>query len=346
MGCSASLPCVYISQLFCPTKTEPNNIPLSNEGAASVCESPEGNEQRFPNFMNNPPELVVDIGTGIRRDATENQSLIFIFGGPGSLKGLLTQELATVFDFTTINIEEIIFNYLPNKVANTISTTIEIQQLLKRDKAIISLEWILSIITTKISTSKNQRFLIDMVPELTSILKSDAYNNADVEELLRQFERRYSVLFVLNLKIENEKSLLEGKKSTKRSDDIDGKELSAELNAFLKNVDEADKGLLEKRIEAFHRSSKPFVDYFRKTRRVIDIDLKVPNNPDVIPKVRQLITNFGLAHNVDQQPRVLLFFRDESQYMKIDIDYYRLIKIRLSDVCQDKDAPLVCFQNI
>ena len=52
-------------------------------------------------------------------------------GGPGSQKGVLTQELAHEFEFTLINIEDIVFSYLPNKVANTVSSIVEIQELLK-----------------------------------------------------------------------------------------------------------------------------------------------------------------------------------------------------------------------
>lgn len=63
---------------------------------------------------------------------------------------MLTQELAQEFDFVTIGIgkknfgisifhpppslpptEELIFNYLPNKVANTVQNTVEMQELLK-----------------------------------------------------------------------------------------------------------------------------------------------------------------------------------------------------------------------
>ena len=62
------------------------------------------------------------------------------------MKGILTQELAQEFDFVTIGIgwtylilnllkiaEELIFAYLPHKVANTVQNTTEMQDLLKVD---------------------------------------------------------------------------------------------------------------------------------------------------------------------------------------------------------------------
>ncbi len=57
--------------------------------------------------------------------------LIYCSGGPGSQKGLLIEELVHEFHFTSINVEDIVFNYLPNKVANTVENIVEIQDLLK-----------------------------------------------------------------------------------------------------------------------------------------------------------------------------------------------------------------------
>uniref|UniRef100_A0A0N4ZAT0 Adenylate kinase n=1 Tax=Parastrongyloides trichosuri TaxID=131310 RepID=A0A0N4ZAT0_PARTI len=341
MGCSVSLPCSceIITSKFRKKPVDNKKIGVTNP-AVEDSETDSIDSDRYRECLTTPPEVKVEIGSGIRRDATKHQSIIFIFGGPGSLKGLLTQELGTEFEFTTINIEDIVFNYLPSKVANTVKSIVEIQQLLKRDKGIITLDWILSMISTKLATSTSQRFLIDMVPELSIILKTDAFKEADIEKSLQNFERRHSVLFVLNIQIENEKVLLDGKKTSKKSDEIDGKELSPELSAFLKGVDEADKGLLEKRIEAFHKNSKPFLEYFRKTKRVVDVDINIPYNPKIIPKIRNIISDFGLANNTDQTARVVLFMRDENQFMGLDLDYYKLVKIRLSEICSDRNGPL------
>lgn len=52
-------------------------------------------------------------------------------GGPGSQKGVLIEELVKEFDFMSVNVEDIVFNYLPNKLANTVENSVEIQELLK-----------------------------------------------------------------------------------------------------------------------------------------------------------------------------------------------------------------------
>jgi hypothetical protein len=56
---------------------------------------------------------------------------IHFSGGPGSLKGNLTQELAHDYNFITLNVEEIVFSYLPVKLAHTVSNTVEVQDAIK-----------------------------------------------------------------------------------------------------------------------------------------------------------------------------------------------------------------------
>ncbi len=57
--------------------------------------------------------------------------ILLFSGGPGSLKGVIIEELVTEFNFIVMTTEDIVLNYLPNKVANMVETTQEIQDLLK-----------------------------------------------------------------------------------------------------------------------------------------------------------------------------------------------------------------------
>src|SRR3569832_2137624 len=52
-------------------------------------------------------------------------------GGPGSMKGAIIEEICTEFGFQMITTADIVLNYLPNKVANTVTTAREIQDLIK-----------------------------------------------------------------------------------------------------------------------------------------------------------------------------------------------------------------------
>ncbi|KAI6217455.1 hypothetical protein M3Y99_01767400 [Aphelenchoides fujianensis] len=267
------------------------------------------------------PNVTVSIGNAVAPIPDEAQAIIFIFGGPGSLKGYITQDLAHEFDFITIS--DIVFSYLPNKVANMVKDTVEMQTLMRRDQKVISLDWILNMISAKLSTSTSQRFIIDIVPELSSMIRTDAFQALRHDEQLAHFERRHHIMMALELHITDEGMLSS----------------LPELSTFLKGVDEADKGRLEKRLESFHRCAEPFLGYFRDSHRVVRLDLRVPNNLGILPAVRQVFSEFGFARNNDFI-RVVLFVTSERQMADVDLDYYRLRKVRLSDVTADPDATM------
>lgn len=47
------------------------------------------------------------------------------------MKGLVVEQLVSEFGFEAISAEDIVWAYLPNKVANTVQSAGEIQELLK-----------------------------------------------------------------------------------------------------------------------------------------------------------------------------------------------------------------------
>jgi hypothetical protein len=57
--------------------------------------------------------------------------LCLFAGGPGSMKGAIIEDICTEFGFQMITTADIVLNYLPNKVANTVTTAREIQDLIK-----------------------------------------------------------------------------------------------------------------------------------------------------------------------------------------------------------------------
>ncbi|KAH7696222.1 Protein F38E11.6 a, partial [Aphelenchoides avenae] len=195
------------------------------------------------------------------------------------------------------------------------------------------------MVSAKLSTSTSQRFVIDIVPELTSMLRAEGFRSGSRASKMENFERRHEVLFALELHIAEERLLLEKKSDADSDNKIDTKDLSPELSAFIKGIDEADKGRLEKRLEAYHQCAEPFLNYFQKTKRVVKMDLQVPHNPDLQPTIRQLFTNFGFARNNDCI-RVVLFVTRESHLGDIDLEFYKLRKIRLSEVSYDRDETL------
>ncbi|KAI6175955.1 hypothetical protein M3Y97_00746700 [Aphelenchoides bicaudatus] len=323
----------------CSPSSERNSS-KSRKGSTEPEAGDEPLDEQTRRLLLPTPHVHVEIGNGVTSVADEAQAIIFIFGGPGSNKGLVTQDLAHEFDFITINVEDIVFSYLPNKLANTVKDTVEMQTIMKRDQKVISLQWVLQMISAKLSTSTSQRFIIDIVPELNSMLRTESFKATSHNEELSQFERRHGVMMALELVVSEEKLLLEKKsEGSASSSKIDTKDLSPELSAFMKGIDEADKGRIERRLESFHSGSDPFLSYFRDSRRVVKFDLRVPGNPGVLPAVRNVFSDFGFSRNNDFI-RVVLFVMSERMIADIDMEYYRLRKVRLSDVSHDQDETM------
>lgn len=64
---------------------------------------------------------------------------------------------------------------------------------MQKDTGALTLDWLLGIISAKLSTSMNQRFLVDVVPCLTTLLRADSFTSlstADVHKALANFEKR------------------------------------------------------------------------------------------------------------------------------------------------------------
>ncbi|EYC16135.1 hypothetical protein Y032_0034g2818 [Ancylostoma ceylanicum] len=240
-----------------------------------------------------PAPLAVSIGSGVRRGDGLQHHIIFIFGGPGSQKGLVIEELIHRFGFVAISVEDIIFNYLPSKVANTVETISDIQKMLKRDTGTLSVDWIFSMISAKLGTTAHQRFVVDIVPSLSSISRADSFVDSNHERCLENFERRYPVMFALELDVSDEIALLD-RNGNVAKDHKDANKNGNQNNQYSKDIDTADRGKLEKRIHQHHLCARPFLQYFASTKRVVRVS--VPESAtNVVSTVTSILLDFGFT---------------------------------------------------
>ncbi|ETN73303.1 hypothetical protein NECAME_04301 [Necator americanus] len=225
---------------------------------------PQESAQNLDERFAAPPPLAVNIGNenpSIRsaingrfhetscenfknRIVAQTDELCDIPGGPGSQKGLVIEELIHRFGFVSINVEDIIFSYLPSKLANTVETTAEIQKMLKNDTGTLSVDWIFSMISAKLGTSPHQRFVVDIVPTLSSISRADSFVDSNHERCLENFERRYPVMFALELDVCDEVALLDRNGNVSK-DHKDSNKKGSQNNQYGKDIDTADRGKLE-----------------------------------------------------------------------------------------------------
>nr|CDJ80200.1 Protein F38E11.6, isoform a [Haemonchus contortus] len=286
-----------------------------------------------------PPPLHVKIGTGVIRGDDLQHHIIFIFGGPGSQKGLVIEELIHRFGFQAITVEDIIFSYLPSKVANAVETTAEIQKMLKRDTGTLSVDWIFSMISAKIGTSSHQRFVIDIVPSINSISRADSFVDSNHERCLENFERRFPVMFAVELDVSDEVAMLDrnGNLPTKSEKEA-MKNGNNQNNTYGKDIDATDRGKLEKRIQQHHLISRPFLRYFSNSKRVVRITVPEAAT-NVVSTVASILVDFGFTEQ--RKPgRVIVFGTDDEAFDDIDFDYYKMRKIRLSDIVKQHNASM------
>ncbi|KHN81874.1 hypothetical protein Tcan_12754 [Toxocara canis] len=306
-----------------------------------------------------PPPVPVNIGCGVSKNHEHRHSVIFVFvydypyvsdkaknypGGPGSQKGVLIEELVKEFDFVSINVEDIVFNYLPNKVANTVENSVEIQELLKRDHTLLTVEWILSMMSAKLSTSMNERFVIDIIPALSSILRSDSFKECDQDKNLENFERRHPIMCALEINVVDEHAFL--RSATKETNEKGKeKELSPELSAFIRGADEADKGRLEKRIDAYHKCSAPFLSYFKRSRRVVSMDINTTVDArHAVATLRDVLLALGFSSNNDSI-RAILFAYSSLFYTQFS-SMLRALRRYINSSARPSDSFLVLLDCI
>ncbi|KAK6747905.1 hypothetical protein RB195_000860 [Necator americanus] len=299
---------------------------------------PQESAQNLDERFAAPPPLAVNIGNGVRRGDDFQHHIIFIFGGPGSQKGLVIEELIHRFGFVSINVEDIIFSYLPSKLANTVETTAEIQKMLKNDTGTLSVDWIFSMISAKLGTSPHQRFVVDIVPTLSSISRADSFVDSNHERCLENFERRYPVMFALELDVCDEVALLDRNGNVSK-DHKDSNKKGSQNNQYGKDIDTADRGKLEKRIQQHHICSRPFIQYFASSKRMVRVS--VPESAtNVVSTVASILSDFGFTEQ-RAPTRVVVFATDDESFDDIDFDYYNMRKIRLSDIVRDHHASMM-----
>lgn len=209
-------------------------------------------------------KVKISSGSEARLLSTEPK-VIFIFGGPGSKKGAIVNELICTFGFTLINTERIILHELmKNKSENQVpfDPSAVIRNQLKEHPDIVSLDWIMQEIIKQLDERPKGFYLVDILPNLKVLLKLEGMMKNASEEL-SMLESKYPVSFVINI----EKTVIKKPPSTETQNQKKNK--TAGNNT---QTDEADFSRTEKRLSLYTNAVKPFLDYFKKSDKLISLD--------------------------------------------------------------------------
>uniref|UniRef100_A0A0N5AJE9 Adenylate kinase n=1 Tax=Syphacia muris TaxID=451379 RepID=A0A0N5AJE9_9BILA len=212
-------------------------------------------------------------------------------GGPGSQKGSVVEELVSEYNFEGINVENTLFENIASLAGSTDYDNL------------VTIDWLLSMISEQIVNSSKKFFVIDIVPTISAIQRCASFRERNHDDDMEKFEKRV-IIMALDLNLIDEKILL-GRANTKEKKNE--KELSPELSAFMKGVDEADKGRLEKRYEAYCKCSIPFLTYFQSSKRILRFDITTTTRSRrIIRTLNGVLHNLGLSKN-NPAVRAILF---------------------------------------
>lgn len=264
--------------------------------------------------------------------STEETTVVFIFGGPGSRKGRIVDDMVHMYGFKVLIVEDMLLSELPKKIKNiTAPDSIrETMSLVSESSGVINLEWIFQMIADEIEKDPKHIYLVDIVPNLRFLLRCGALT-ADPEYELKKFTQKYPAFFALNLAITENKVLEEAKAhGAKHPDKMKEGGQS----------DEADSSRLARRNVLYQNSVKLWLQYFRNDHRLATVDVSCGISDLIWHRVCDF---FG--HDLECLPKktintVVLFAFDGYDYSGIDLQRYQMEVIHLKNILPKPDMTM------
>jgi len=266
-------------------------------------------------------------------DEANRPNIIFIFGGPGSKKGRILDDIMTTYKFCYINGEETIRNEIIKRVkaATKIENIKDLKSLVDEDPDHVSLKNILRAIELKMDAEVRdygtKLFVVDVLPNLRYLLKGNRLAQ-NTDEEFEHFEKKYPISFALNLAIPPDKII----KPVKQCTTPDGKPAE-------KKGDEADSARTQKRIDAYMGNVQNFLKYFVKTDRMLTIDV-LSGDPDLIWNCTRRIFNSLDYHPYRTVNTVFMFAFSDEEVEAVDCVKFDMQIVRLRDILSDPMASL------
>lgn len=290
-------------------------------------------ESRVEDGYDRRPKVSVRIGPQVKK-LDSLPGIIFIFGGPGSRKGCIVDDLVTAYGLKHICTEEILYHELPKKLANIakIENVNGMKEILESDPSHVTLEWLFEMIQQRIDSDPNAHYLIDFIPNLKYMLRSK-FLQENITEALEAFEEKYPISFALNLAIPADRVI--GAKQVFCASPND----AAALKESGGKGDEADAAKLQRRAALYEQSSRKLIDYFARSERLITVDVTCGVAELIWHQVHRVLCE------LDFLPRrtvntVLLFVFDDSDLKEFDYDRYLMEEVNLEGIVENPESSL------
>ncbi len=250
----------FFSDVFCPA-----NLRLCREMGCGNSSETEGRKEEEHGFFHRRPKVSIRVGQHVEEVSKDETLVVFVFGGPGSKKGRIVDDLVHMYGFRALIAEDLILKELPKKVQNVmaIESTKGLAEMLKDNQSLLSLEWILELIGNEIEKDAKRPHIVDIMPNLRFLLRCEKYIQ-EPEYDMKNFEKRFPNIFALNLAIPEEKVI---KQITAHSAKHPDKMKEAGQS------DEADTSRTQRRNALYTSSVKHFLHYFTNMGRLVTVDV-------------------------------------------------------------------------
>lgn len=299
-------------------------------GGSSEKTSPAMYGKQELSVYDRKPKISIRIGSNVKK-LDSKPRVIFIFGGPGSRKGRIVDDLQNCYGFHHIYTEDIIYREFPRKMANVmkIETVNDIKEAIESNPSHITGDWIMSMIEKEIERESyhTNGFLVDYIPNQKVMIKIDTLLQ-NVDEMLTKFEEKYPISFALNLAVPSDKVL---KTKQVYCATPEAKEKMKETGG---QGDEADSGLIKRRAVLFNNTVKPFIDYFNKQDCLVTVDVTCGVADIIWHRVHELFCDLDFKPHRTVNT-VILFAFDENEADSIDYDKYQIEHVHLASIVEN-----------
>ncbi|KAK3594056.1 hypothetical protein CHS0354_040818 [Potamilus streckersoni] len=251
-----------------------------------------------------------------------NPKIIFVFGGPGTKKGKIIDNVAKVYGFKLINMEKTLMASLIKKLENPDPNNITpaLTQMLKTHPELLRLDWCLKEIMKYLDDmEKDEVYVIDFLPNLKFLQNNELFTKDCVNEF-KQFEAKYPVSFAINFTLPSGRLLKKveiecAKPPTPTSDQTSPTQPAANTESgaadqVKSQSDEADASRTQKRLALYCNSAKPFIEFFQKSGRLVSVDVSCGLQEVIFSRICDFLLDLHFSHMKVTETVILFVFGD------------------------------------
>jgi len=278
------------------------------------------------------PKAQIQASEGIQHRDEKGTILIFIFGGPGSGKGTIVNNLVDMFNFRFLCGEDLIMESLSKKMlpeggsAMGTNATRELQKLVAEDSSQLTLHWVLDLLDQEICKYPGEVILVDMVPNLKFLLRVPELSKESTKEL-EAFEKKHPIAFAIDLALDSD-HLIQNINQTHactKAPKQGGDDKSS-------SSDEMDTSRTQRRFNIYINSVKEHLAYFKTANKLLTVDTSCGDIASVWDSVCEYVVDSEISKPGGLIENVVMFKFKADDFSEIDRQRYPMKDVSVFDI--------------